>query len=329
MLIKQSIKKILQKLHLYNFAVRIISKSKPSRVKTILKSETKFSFNVGNENKIKLHAQIRLVIHTIEKMTVKNKGSEKFYELQLTNLYRLVSLLIKKYDYSLNGDAVVETIGITDMILSIVDSEVIQKMRQDFIDNNNLKDVKPRNINISSINSFTYPFNFEGYSTFVKERHSIREFENRIVEKDVVKDIVNIAKICPSECNRQTCKVYYTKDQDKLRKLYPDPIVTKDIYNMLIITVDKSSYSMQEVLQPWIDGGIFAESMIMAIHAKGLGACLFQCIKETKRYESIKQLANIPKNEDIVCFVGFGYLKDSIKFISTHRKDTNDILLEY
>ena len=82
-------------------------------------------------------------------------------------------------------------------------------------------------------------------------------------------------------------------------------------------------------MQPWIDGGIFAESMIMAIHAKGLGACLFQCIKETKKYAKVKQMANIPDNEDIVCFIGFGYLKDEVKYIGTHRKDTNDILKEY
>ena len=93
-------------------------------------------------------------------------------------------------------------------------------------------------------------------------------------------------------------------------KLRPDKNVTKDIYNYLIVTVNKSLFSNSEVLWPWINAGIFLQSLIMAIHAKGLGACIFGNMKYSTTDNNFRKLARIPDNEDIVAYIGFGELLD-------------------
>lgn len=133
---------------------------------------------------------------------------------------------------------------------------------------------------------------------------------------------------CPSSCNRQPWLVYYSENKD-LGIYKPDPAVSKDIHNFLIVTVNNSLFSQNELFQSWINGGIFLNSIIMAIHARGMGACLFQEIKNSEHCKKIKRLADIPESQDIVALIGFGYLLDNYKIIDTHRKRVEDVLVKY
>ena len=48
-----------------------------------------------------------------------------------------------------------------------------------------------------------------------------------------------------------------------------------------------------------------------------------------KTIPQIREIANIPQNEAIVCMIGFGYPKDEIKHIMADRKKVNEISIKF
>lgn len=302
--------------------------------KKILAEETIFAVdNLSDTSLEHLVFMIRMIIHEIEKNLV--KGNDKIVNSKkLKELLEYTQKVISLYpDYPKNGDVIVESLGIIQTFIEKEpDEQEFKSIKDEFINQNGLQNIDCRAIRIirdKKANHETGVLDWDDYNTFIRCRHSIREFSSKSVDFDLVREIVRTAQICPSECNRQTCKVYYSQDCEKSTKYRPDPMVTKDIYNFLIVTVNKSMYSSHEVLQPWIDGGIFLESLVLAIHAKGLGSCLFQQIKETELYNNIKENAGISENEDIVALIGFGYLLDDFPVVETHRKDVDEVLVKY
>ena len=333
--IKNSISKALVHLKIYELTRKIYHKLNGTniRVKSILKNETKYSFDKTSSVDAFVGA-LKISIHGIEKALVKNNMNYKNLKSQCVSIInRLDKFLSENSNYPLNSDIVKETVGITHLLLNesknTYDCKTVKEKLTEFQEKYNIMKQEYHNIAILRINNDLNYLDWEQYKKFAKSRHSVRETMKEIIPFDEIREIVSLAQICPSECNRQSVKVYYTSESEKIRNLFPDLHVTKDISNILIVTVSKSYYSSNDVLQPWIDGGIFLESMVMAMHAHHLGTCLFQCIKNTKRYYETKKAANIPDNEDIVAFIGYGRLKEQYQVISTHRKEIDEVLIDF
>ena len=334
---REIIKSILGKAHLLAPVKLVVNKRRQRdtnlRVKSILAEENAHAFDWA-ESADSIVGSLKIGVHGIEKSLVKANGNNSNLENQCCRLFDRLRALITQYHYPVASDVVREVIGITNLVLSQCDGpyecEALRKELDAFVSEFHASASDEHIIRIQNMRASELDFiDAEGYRSFVKSRHSIREMKNDVVPYDEIREIVELAQICPSACNRQSTKVYYTSNSETLRKLFPDPAVTKDIYNILIVTVNKSYYSTNEVLQAWIDGGIFLESMVMAMHSHRLGTCLFQCLKNTKRYNQVKEAAGIPENEDIVAFIGYGRLKDEYKVISTHRKEVDEVLVDF
>lgn len=331
--VKDLVKIFLIKTNAYHIYESYRFKKHYSRAESIAQKEFLFSFNAVPNSKDSVYAKIRLRIHGIEKQLV--KGDSPKIETVLM-LFEQTERLLKEYpEYSRSGDAVKETIGIALSVIEEkkakgVECSKLENILKDFINRNNLQNTAPRIIKIQTIKSDNRPKDYSvKYDSFVRERHSVRELSPQKIDLQSLKEIVETALICPSAANRQPCKVYYPKESEKIRELLPDKYVSKDVYNFLIVTINKSFYSSAELFSPWIDGGIFINSLVMAIHSRGLGSCLFQYLKTNPNYQSFKETVGIPENEDIICCVGLGYPKNEYNIIETHRKDIDEILIEF
>ena len=89
----------------------------------------------------------------------------------------------------------------------------------------------------------------ENYKTFAQSMASVRMCKNCIIEKDTIVSIVSLANLCPSTCNIQPCKVYYstkTKIQEQLKGLCGDRRVSREVPNFFVVTVDKSQFAISE-----------------------------------------------------------------------------------
>ena len=336
--VKEKLKRVLKSLHLYESvrkAFHVKNKVKTNnRVQIILAEETKYAFDKVH-NLDAATGLLKISIHGIEKNLVKGSKNYQNLEKQCISIIDKVVSMLTRYDgASIDSDIVKECISISHLLINesacVYSCASLKQKLVEFCSKFNIADFNYHDIRILHEKKENLDWIDAGeYRKYVGCRHSVREMTNEVISFGEIMEIVSVAQICPSACNRQPTKVYYTSDSEKIRSLFPDPVVTKDIYNILIVTVNKSYYAASEVLQPWIDGGIFLESMIMALQSHRLGACLFTCRTGTKRYYEVKKTVGIPENEDIVSFIGYGRLKDEYKVISSHRKEIDEVLVDF
>jgi nitroreductase len=175
----------------------------------------------------------------------------------------------------------------------------------------------------------TVNFDFE---SFFKSRFSTRDFTDEPVPLDLVMNAIDIAKYAPSVCNRQAWKVFvidHNKPELKSRFLevqngnkgFGDRINT-----LLIVTGKLSSFYSFERNQVFIDGGLFAMSIVLALHSKGLGTCCLNTSYSAQAHELFRNV--MPLEDDCVpiMFIAVGNLQDEYKVATSYRKPLDELV---
>ncbi len=168
---------------------------------------------------------------------------------------------------------------------------------------------------------------------FMTSRHSIRSYENRPVSAVEMDKILAVASTAPSACNRQPIKIFWTNTPDSVSRMseyIPGNKGFEDaIPNWAIVTADRAKFGEQEVLQWYVNGGIYVAHLVQAFHAYGIGSCIFQIPIGLDHAEDIREIAGIPNHYAIVCAVGFGYPKQTVKCLAAARKPTNEYGIQF
>lgn len=168
------------------------------------------------------------------------------------------------------------------------------------------------------------------FDKFISCRHSIRNYDEQIVDKEIVLSAVKMANKAPSACNRQPIKVYCTQTNDQAKLV--DELITgttgfkDDIHNFLVVTSDRAAFSGKEQFQWYVNGGIYLSYLTLALHSLGIGSCIMQWFPFYKTEKKLKQLLKINKSEAIVAIVGFGYYIDNNKCICSQRRTVEDTI---
>ncbi|WP_182050143.1 nitroreductase family protein [Changpingibacter yushuensis] len=175
----------------------------------------------------------------------------------------------------------------------------------------------------------------DAVQSFVKSRHSVRHFDQtRRVSVDQIRQIAQLAGTTPSVCNRQAFRVYYYDDstqvQDLLRLQNGNRGFNQTIPALMVVTVRRSSFSGPgERNQRWIDGGLFAMSLVWLLHASGLGSCLLNWSETHEKSRTCRPVAGIPASEDIVVFIAVGYPAENYRQTLSPRRDIDDIFVDH
>ena len=173
--------------------------------------------------------------------------------------------------------------------------------------------------------------NFD-FGEFVRSRHSVRRFKDKIISREVIHDIVRDALYCPSICNRQPFRVYFSENADTVKRIIkhiPDGFVAQTVHDALIVTCDRSLlYPAERNDQEYINGGIFLSYLVMSIHAHGLGSCLFQFLQASARQAKIRTEFGISPSEVISAFVGIGELEDEVLCACAQRRPVDEVAVE-
>ncbi len=170
-----------------------------------------------------------------------------------------------------------------------------------------------------------------GFGEFALNRHSIRQYTNEPVDIDVIRRAIKVAQKTPSVCNRQTARVHiYQGDEDKRRVLSHQAgnrgFGDQAAY-VLIVTSDLRCFaSPGERFQCWIDGGMFAMSLIYAIHAEGLGSCALNWSATSSRDKAMRRDAKIPDHEVVMMMISVGRLPESFDVARSPRKSLDEIV---
>ena len=174
-------------------------------------------------------------------------------------------------------------------------------------------------------------FNPSEIEKLFNTRHSIRQFSNEPVSKELISKAIELAQKAPSACNRQAVRVYAT-DLDRFMEIYPNNLqgvggFIENCDKVLLITGKISPYEEYEYKQFIVSAGIFAGYLTMALHSLGLGACVVQrSLRPEANWIDFCKHNNIPEDEQLICLVIAGNMKDETIVPFSYRFDTENIL---
>lgn len=170
------------------------------------------------------------------------------------------------------------------------------------------------------------------FRAFLRNRHSVRQYTSTQVSDDLIRKIVANAQQCPNVCNRQVVRVYAFNDRETVQKILPlqagNAGFRQEIGTLFVVTANLEHLNLiGERYQGWIDGGIFAMTLALAIHAEGLGACFLNWSVEREADQALRRALHIPDNEIVITCMSAGHLKDEFRVPVSARKPLEDVLI--
>ena len=162
------------------------------------------------------------------------------------------------------------------------------------------------------------------YEKLVSTRHSIRHFSDKPVDLDVLRDAVKLAQYTPSACNRQGWKTRIVADKDKLMKILANQNGNRgfgqEFDKLLVITADlRAQQRNREIFQAFIDGGMYAESVLNSLYSKGIGSVPLSASLTCEQEKNVRNVVGMDDAEVLILFIGVGNYPDG-EFLTTRSE---------
>jgi nitroreductase len=144
-------------------------------------------------------------------------------------------------------------------------------------------------------------------------RHSVRDFdEHRPVEPATLEEAVRLATYTPSVCNRQAGRVHAFSGADDAARILAHQTgnagFRSQVRSVLVVTVERGLFAgTDERNQRWIDGGLFAMTLVWALHGLGVSSCMLNWSMSNAQSDALRTEAGIPDSEDVICLIAIGY----------------------
>lgn len=176
-----------------------------------------------------------------------------------------------------------------------------------------------------------FPFDSDVAQRFLTSRRSVRQFDGRPVPEDLLQRAVRIAQQAPSVCNRQSARVFASNDRAKMDEMLRFQNGNRGFGDRLgaviVIASDMRAFtSLGERNQCWVDGGIFAMSMALALHSLQIGACMLNWSVEPGRDRALRRCLGIDDNYAIITMMGAGFAPDNLVVAASPRRRTEAIV---
>lgn len=163
-----------------------------------------------------------------------------------------------------------------------------------------------------------------GFKRFFASRHSMRQFAKGSVAEADIRSAVALAQHSPSVCNRQSWRVHAFSEPEKMARLLKIQSGSQGFGDqaalVLLISCELGSFlDVEERYQPWIDGGMFAMSLSLALHDLGYGSCCLNWSKTSKTDKAMREATGIPASEQIIMLMAVGVVKDEFRVARSYR----------
>ena len=143
------------------------------------------------------------------------------------------------------------------------------------------------------------------YETIIKRR-TIRKFTQEKIDKKLLMDCLNAARLAPSSRNRQPLEyILITEDLDRifectnwggdLKEATPKEDKKPTVYIAILLNTDINK-------QGWYDVGLAAENIVLTAQDKGIASCILRAINRKR----LSQILGVPKNYIIEMLIALG-----------------------
>lgn len=167
---------------------------------------------------------------------------------------------------------------------------------------------------------------------FFLSRHTVRVFEPRVLTAAELEFAVQAAQKAPGVCNRQSGRVRFISEPSRIQSTLAIQGGARgfadNVPNLFCITARVANFNgVGERYQAWIDGGLFAMSFLLGLHAQGIGACCLNWSKEPSVDRQMRQHLNLPDDEIIIMFIAAGHVPEGVQVACSNRRPLTDVLV--
>lgn len=166
---------------------------------------------------------------------------------------------------------------------------------------------------------------------FFQSRRSIRQFSRDPVSREDIEWAAEAAMQAPAVCNRQFSKLRVFMEATEVAEILDIQGGARgfrdEVSAVAIVTTSATSYwNVGQRNQGWVDGGLYAMSFILGLHARGLGSIALNWSKSPKKDQELRNKIDLPEDEMVIMLIGFGNLKEHYRVASSTRVPLSESL---
>lgn len=162
-------------------------------------------------------------------------------------------------------------------------------------------------------------------------RRSVRNFSEEDVPLSMISEAVRLALHAPSVCNRQGWRVRCLVDAGAISAALKYQNGNRGfghtVNRLLVVTSTLGSFVYAgERNEGWVDGGIFAMSLMMALHAQGLASCPLNWNNDARIDRAFRRAFDIPDDEVVIMFIAVGHYRTGYSVCNSPRVPVERVL---
>jgi nitroreductase len=168
------------------------------------------------------------------------------------------------------------------------------------------------------------------FEEFANNRFSVRNFSGEPVDMKLIYNAIRLAQKTPSVCNRQTSRVYVISDDEAKKKLQQLQQGNRGFGHIvdkyLIVTSDLNYFHRAgDRNQSFVDGGLYAMSLLYGLHYEGLAACTLNWAVTKEDDMALRQRFKIKDSENIILVIAIGHYPEQFTVAKSTRQKAEEI----
>ncbi|MBE0459499.1 nitroreductase family protein [Pseudoalteromonas prydzensis] len=172
---------------------------------------------------------------------------------------------------------------------------------------------------------------FEQLEMLFKQRRSVRWYEDRDVDVNLIRKAVNIATQAPSACNRQPFKFHTVTNKGLVKKVADCAMGTvgfsHNLKTIIAVVGELSSYPAERDRHViYIDGALVTMQLMLALETLGLSTCAINWPDIESREKMLDELLGLKKYERTIMLLAVGYADPEGGIPYSQKKDCTDLI---
>jgi len=165
---------------------------------------------------------------------------------------------------------------------------------------------------------------------FFASRYSVRQFSDRSVDLTLIEKAAAMAQKTPSVCNREAGRVAVISDKALMARAFSHQNGNRGFGEhadkLLIVAADQACFlNVGERYQAWIDGGMYAMSLVYALHSLGLGSCCLNWSVEPSVDLALRKELDLPEEWTVIMMIAVGHLPERFTVAQSPRRPLSEV----
>lgn len=168
------------------------------------------------------------------------------------------------------------------------------------------------------------------FAELSRTRCSTRDFAPERVDPKIIHEAVRLAQKSPSACNRQASSVVVIQTPELVQRALALQTGNRgfghQVRTVLIVKTDlRAFYGETERQQGFVDGGMFAMSLIYGLHSQGVGTCSLNWSNSLENDAALRDLIGLRASEAVLMFIAAGYYAETFRATASVRLPTEEV----